>query len=106
MADASYWAKELAQYIRHDCLEISGIPPSENYTSNDIVQSIGKLIGVPITDGDTPTAHPVPSFKTDAPPKLVVKFVRRDVRNLFYANQRKLVKKKACNLPDLEKALW
>ena len=42
-----------------------------------------------------------PPFKSDALPKIVVKFVQRDVRNRFYANRRKLVKKKACNLPDL-----
>ena len=40
--DASYQAEELAQYIRHDCLEISGVPPSESYSSNDIVRSVGK----------------------------------------------------------------
>ena len=99
--DASHQAEELAQYIRRDCLEISGVPPSESYSSNDIVCSVGKLIGIQITNGDISTAHPVPSFKSDALPKIVVKFVRRDVRNRFYANRRKLVKKKACNLPDL-----
>ena len=33
-----YIAEELAQYIRRDCLEISGVPPSESYSSNDIVE--------------------------------------------------------------------
>lgn len=100
--DASYQAEELAQYIRRDCLEISGVPPSESYSSNDIVRSVGKLIGIQVADADISTAHPVPSFKTNALPKIVVKFVRRDVRNRFYANRRKLVTKKACNLPDLD----
>ena len=100
--DASYQAEELAQYIRRDCLEISGVPPSESYSSNDIVRSVGKLIGIQVSDGDISTAHPVPTFKTDALPKIVIKFVRIDVRNRFYANRRKLVKKKACNLPDLD----
>lgn len=53
-------------------------------------------------DSDISTAHPVPSFKSEALPKTVVKFVRRDVSNRFYANRRKLVKKKACILPDLD----
>ena len=100
--DATYQVEELAQYIRRDCLEISGVPPSENYSSNDIVRLVGKLIGIQVSDGDISTAHPVPTFKTDALPKIVVKFVRRDVRNRLYANRRKLVKKKACNLPDLD----
>ena len=73
--DASYQAEELAQYIRRDRLEISGIPPSESYSSNNIVRSVGKLIGIQVTDGNISTAHPLPSFKNDALPKLVVKFV-------------------------------
>ena len=97
--DASYQAEKLAQYIRRDCLEISGVLPSESYSSNDIVRSVGELVGMQVTDGDISTTHPLLFFKTDALPKIVVKFVRRDVRNRFYANRRKLVKKKACNLP-------
>ena len=46
--DATYQVEELAQYIRRDCLEISGVPPSENYSSNDIVRSVGKLIGIQV----------------------------------------------------------
>ena len=42
--DASYQAEELAQYIRRDCLEISGVLPSESYSSNDIVRSVGNLL--------------------------------------------------------------
>lgn len=77
-------------------METSCVAPSESYSSNDIVRWVGKLNGVQVTNGDISTAHPVPSFNTDALPKIVVKFVRRDVRNRFYANRRKLVKKKAC----------
>ena len=47
--DASYQAEELAQYIRRDCLEISGVPPSESYSSNDIFRSVGKLIGIQVS---------------------------------------------------------
>ena len=39
--DASYQAEELAQYIRRDCLEISGVPPSESYSSNRRHRSLG-----------------------------------------------------------------
>lgn len=35
--DASHQAEELAQYIRRDCLEISGVPPSESYSSSLLV---------------------------------------------------------------------
>lgn len=65
MTPVQYQAEELAQSIRRDCLEISGVPPSESYSSNDIVRSVGKLIGIQVTDGNITTAHAVPSFKTE-----------------------------------------
>ena len=74
--DASYQAEKLAQYIRRDCLEISGVPPSESYSSNDIVRSVGELVGIQVTDGDISTTHALLFFKTDALPKIVLKFVR------------------------------
>ena len=29
--------ESMVQYLRRDCLEISGIPPSEDYSTNDFV---------------------------------------------------------------------
>ena len=50
---------------------------------------------------DISTSHPLPTFKEDSPPKIIVKFRRRDMRSSFYANRRKLIDKKASDLPDL-----
>ena len=47
------------------------------------------------------TSHPLPTFKEDAPPKIIVKFTGRDMRNSFYTNRRKLIDKEAIDLPDL-----
>ena len=43
----------------------------------------------------------MPSFSSDAPPKIIVKFTRRDIRNAFYANRRKLINKKTNELAGL-----
>ena len=63
--------------------------------------AVGKAIDVSIKEEDISTSHPLPSYNSDAPPKIIVKFTRRDVRNAFYANRRKLIKIKTNALPDL-----
>ena len=93
--------KELAQNVCRDCLEILGIEPTAACTCEDIVISIGKAISVPMVKEEISTAHRVPSYKADAPPKIFVKFTRRDMRNGFYGNYRKLANKKVKDLPDL-----
>ena len=89
-AETAIQIEEIAQYVRRDCLEISGIKPSAECTCEDFVAAVGKSIGVPIMNEDISTAHQVPSYKKDAPPKIVVKFTRRDMRNRFYGNRRRL----------------
>ena len=59
------------------------------------------MIGVPLQDNDISTAHPIPTYKVGAPPKLIVKFTRRSVRNKFYSSRRKLQRKKTKDLPNL-----
>ena len=53
------------------------------------------MIEVPLQDNDISIAHPIPIYKVGAPPKLIVKFTRRSVRDKFYLNRRKLARKKA-----------
>ena len=93
--------ESMAQYLRRDCLEISGVPLSEDYTTNDIVIAVGKAINVSVKEEDISTSHPLPSYNSDAPPKIIVKFTRRDVRNVYYGSRRNLIKIKANELPDL-----
>ena len=99
--DTSAEVEEIAQYLRRDCLEITGVMANEDCSAEAIVTSVGKLIGVPLQDNDISIAHPISTYKEDAPPKLIVKFTRRCVRNKFYSNRRKLARKKAKDLPNL-----
>ena len=93
--------ENLAEYLRRDCLEISDVPPSESYTCNQLVMAVGQAIGVQVKEGDISTSHPLPTFKEDAPPKIIVKFTRRDMRNSFYTNRRKLIDKKSSDPPPI-----
>ena len=62
--------------------------------------AVGQAIGVQVKEGGISTSHPLPTVKEDAPPKIIVKFTRRDMRNIFYTTRRKLIDKKASDLPD------
>lgn len=94
-------AEELAQYIRHDCLEITGIAPNEELSCEHIVRSIGNAIGVAVSDTDISVTHSIPSFNTAAPPKIIVKFTRREVRDHFYSNRKNLARKQIKDIPGL-----
>ena len=62
----------------------------------------GTVIGVPTVKEEISIAHQIPTYKEDAPPKIIVKFTRRDIRNRFYGSRgRKLANKKIQDLPDL-----
>ena len=91
---------DLAQYVRRDCLEISGIKPSENCKAEDIVKSVGEAMGIRLNESDISIAHPLPTLKKDSP-KIIVKFTQRKRRNQFYINRKKLAKVKAKDLSHL-----
>ena len=95
--------EEIAQYLQRDCLEISGVKPNTEYSSEKIVESIGKVLNVNVTDADISIAHPLPSYKKDALPKLIAKFTRRNVRNEFYAKRKVLAGKNLQADPVLKK---
>lgn len=71
--------EEMAQYLQRDCLEISGVKPNTEYSSENIIGSIGKVLNVNATGADISIAHPLPSYKKEALPKLIVKFTHRNV---------------------------
>ncbi|CAB3977247.1 Hypothetical predicted protein [Paramuricea clavata] len=39
-------SEDLAQYLRHDCVEISGVDPSEGQSCNNIVVSLSEEMGI------------------------------------------------------------
>ena len=50
--------EEMAQYLRRDCLEISGVKSNAEFSSENIVESIGKVLNVSVTENDISVAHP------------------------------------------------
>ena len=48
--EATATFESMAQYLRRDCLEISGRPLSEDYSTND--RAVGKAINVSVKEED------------------------------------------------------
>ena len=82
--DAMSQVEEIAQYVCRDCLEILGIKPSAECLCEKIATSIGAVIGFPTEKEEISIAHQIPTYKENAPPKIIVEFTRRDTRNRFY----------------------
>lgn len=96
---------ELAQYLRRDCLEISGMNTKDEAQCIEAVKSIAEALDVEVSQSEISTAHPLPRYKRDLPPKFIVKFTRRDVKNNIYSKRSKLDKKTAKDLPHLRSDL-
>lgn len=81
------------QYSRRDCLEIKGIPIQRNEITSEVVKSVGHLIGVEVKDEDISISHRL-AAKNSQPgllkndPAIIVKFVRRAVRDQFYSARK------------------
>lgn len=91
---------DLEQYMRRDCLEIRGIPlpstPTDLDQTDEVVLQIAEKIGVPMQKSDISISHRIPSRKqsTDEgipiPPAIIVKFVKREIRENLYRARKNL----------------
>ena len=75
---------------RRDCVETSGINPAADQSCEALVWSLGQEIGLVIEEHDISTAHPSPTYDESKDNNIIVKFTRRDTRNAFYANRKKV----------------
>ena len=73
--------EDLSQYLRRDCLELTGVLPTEEVSCFDLVCSIGKEMGIELQDEDISTAHRLPTYNKSAEDKIIVKFTRRSIRD-------------------------
>ena len=99
--DLECFVDDLAQYLRRDCVEISGIPPTEELTCEDIVLSLGNEMGLELDKEDISTAHVQPTFDKVKDDKMIVKFTRRSVRNDFYGNRKEVAGSKVSSISSL-----
>ena len=69
---------------------VVGIALNKELSCEGIVRSIGNAIAVAVSDMDFSVIHLIPSFNNVAPPKIIVRFTRREVCDHFYSNRENL----------------
>lgn len=89
---------DLEQYSRRDCLEIRGIPYTQDEDTDEIVKQVGDLIDVELVDNDISVSHRLPTYNKTSDglkrdPAIIVKFTRRSDRDELYQAKKKLKNK-------------
>lgn len=80
----------LEQYTRRNNVVISGVPVSKDENVTSIVQNCARAAGFQIQECDIDICHRLPQRKsTNNPPNIVVKFVRRTMKNSLIAASKK-----------------
>ena len=101
---------DIQQYLRRDCCEITGLPVVHGENTNDLVKRVGLLMDLELQDDDISVSHRLPKNEASYSsrlndgtvssgrivdkalqfPKIIVKFVKRDTKELFYKSRKKL----------------
>ncbi len=89
---------DVQQYLRRDCIEITGIPPPLLDSPKQLAVQVGEMIGLNVTEDHISTAHRLPPTKK-VKNRIIVKFVHRDMKEAFYKNRSKLIGKKSKDVP-------
>ena len=93
--------EDLAQYLRRDCVEISGTNHLD-MSCEEIVKSLGKEMDLNISDEDISTVHPLPTYSDTKKGKIIVKFTRRETKNKFYSSRRKITGRRVSTLRSFQ----
>lgn len=89
---------DIQQYLRRDCIEITGIPMPPKDDPTLIAAQVGEMLGIQVSEHHISTAHRLsPTRKVKD--RIIVKFVHRDMREAFYKNRSKLMGKKSKDVP-------
>ena len=91
--------ENIKQYLRRDMLEIHGIPVTTDECTNSLVIKVVSLIDpdLVLTKEDISTSHRLHAARGYIPP-IIVKFIRRDIRNRIYGQKRNLGSKTTSDL--------
>ncbi len=88
----------LQQYLRRDCIEITGIPTPPKDDPKQIAVQVCQMLRIPVSEHHISTAHHLQSTRK-IKDRIIVKFVHRDMREAFYKNHSQLIGKKSKDVP-------
>ncbi|KAK3715343.1 hypothetical protein QZH41_001335 [Actinostola sp. cb2023] len=89
---------DLQQYSRRDCLEICGISVVPNDDPAKLVIEMANLADIKLEDKDISIAHRLPPTRK-VQNRIIVKFTRRETKDLVYKKRGKLKPKRSRDLP-------
>lgn len=76
----------LEQYGRRDCLRFYGLFEDENENTNEKIICTAEAMGIRINENDISISHrlSIRSRRQSEPRPIIVKFIRRDIKNAIY----------------------
>jgi len=81
----------LEQYSRRCCLEIQGIPYTDDENTEEVVVFLVKQLGINITGSEISVAHRLaPPNDSNKNPAIIVKFLTQKLRDTIYHKRWKL----------------
>jgi len=90
---------DIQQYLRCDCIEITGIPESKDENLITITCELAAAVDVTIKEDDISTVHRLPDTKK-VKSRMIAKFTHRSTRDEMYQNRKKLAGKTTHHLPS------
>ena len=90
LAETKAQLNNLEQYSRRLCLDVSGIPETDNEDTDRLIMDTAKLAGVEIRKEDIDRSHRVGAVKPGKTRTLLVRFVSYAKREAFYGARRRL----------------
>ena len=91
---------EMQQYLRRDCLEITGIPVVPLDDPCNLVAEVCEILNVGLDENDISVAHRLRATK-NTKDRIIVKFVKRNKRDEVYKQRSKLNGKTTHCLPTV-----
>lgn len=86
----------LEQYSRRDNIRVRGIPQKESEDTDQIIIDLAKECGITMSKQDISTSHRTQN-KTGAPPTIIARLVRRDVK-ISLMRAKKVLRNKHKNI--------
>ena len=91
---------DMQQYLRRDCLEITGIPVVPLDDPCNLVAEVCEILNVGLDENDISVAHRLRATK-NTKDRIIVKFVKRNKRDEVYKQRSKLNGKTTRCLPTV-----
>jgi len=100
ISELDYEIHDIQQYLRRDCIEITGIPKLQSEDPKTLVQELANHMDITLKDEDLSVVHRLPDTKM-VKNRIIAKFVRREKKDEIYNSKKKCQGKSVNILPSV-----